>query len=108
MAQYLFQVAYTPEALKKLIVKPENRGETVRKAVEKLGGKVLGVWLSFGEYDTVAVFDLPDNVNAAAFALAVSAGGSCKSVRTTPLMSTEEGVAALKKAGSSSYRPVGK
>lgn len=108
MALYLLQVAYTPESLKKLITKPENRGEIVRKSVEKLGGKVLGTWLCFGDYDTVAVFEVPDNVSAAAFALAVGAGGSCKSVKTTPLMSAEEGVAALKKAGASSYKPVGK
>jgi uncharacterized protein with GYD domain len=107
MAHYLFQVAYTPEALKKLIAKPENRGEVVRKSIEKLGGKVLGTWLCFGEYDTVAVFEMPDHVSAAAFALAVGAGGSCKAMKTTPLMSTEDGVAALKKAGSSDYRPVG-
>lgn len=108
MAHYLFQVAYTPEALKKLIAKPEDRGEVVRKAVEKLGGTVLGTWLCFGDYDTVAVFEMPDNVKAASFALAVAAGGSCKAVRTTPLMSVEEGAAALKKAGSTGYKPVGK
>lgn len=108
MAHYLFQVAYTPEALKRLIAKPADRGAMVRKSIEKLGGTVLGTWLCFGEYDTVAVFEMPDNVSAASFALAVAAGGSCKAVKTTPLMSTEDGVAALKKAGSSNYKPVGK
>jgi uncharacterized protein with GYD domain len=55
----------------------------------------------------VGIFDVPDNVSAAAFALAIGAGGACKSVRTTPLISTEDGLAALKKAGSSGYKPVG-
>lgn len=108
MPSYLFQVSYTPEALKKLITKPENRGEMVRKAIEKLGGQVLGTWLSFGDYDTIAIFDLPDNISAASFALAVGAGGSVQSVKTTPLIGVEEGVAALKKAKASTYRPVGK
>jgi hypothetical protein len=51
---------------------------------------------------------MPDNIAAAAFAAAIAAGGSCKSVKTTPLLSPEEGVAAMKKAGSSGYQPVGK
>jgi len=107
MPSYLLQVAYTPEALKALIAKPQDRGEIVRKSIEKLGGKVIGTWMSFGDYDVVSLVEMPDNVTAASFALAVAAGGSCKSVKTTPLLSMEEGVAALKKAGASTYKPVG-
>ncbi len=107
MPAYLFQVSYAPESLKRLIAKPENRGEIVSKAIEKLGGKVIGVWLSFGEYDTIAIFELPDNISAASFALAVAAGGSCRTVKTTPLLSAEDVVPVLKKAGASTYKPVG-
>jgi hypothetical protein len=38
--------------------------------------------------------------------MAISAGGSCKTVKTTPLMSVEEGQAAMKKAGGTGYKPV--
>jgi uncharacterized protein with GYD domain len=78
----------------------------VGKAVEKLGGIVKSAWLSFGDYDTIVLVDMPDNVSAAAFALAVSAGGSCKAVKTTPLLSVEEGMEAMKKASRSGYKPV--
>lgn len=108
MPSYLFQVAYTAEALKKLIAKPENRGEQVRAVIEKLGGKVLGTWLSFGEYDIISLIEMPDNVTAASFAMVVGSGGSCRAVKTTPLLSMEDVVAALKKAGKSSYKPIGK
>jgi uncharacterized protein with GYD domain len=64
-------------------------------------------WMAFGDYDVVGIIDMPDNVSAAAFALAISGGGSCKSVKTTPLLSIEEGIAAMKKAGGSGYKPVG-
>ena len=50
---------------------------------------------------------MPDNVSAAAFALAVAAGGAFKSHKTTPLMSMEEGIEAMKKAGGTGYRPPG-
>ena len=44
--------------------------------------------------------------SAAAFAMAVAAGGACKDVRTTPLLSIAEGLEAVKKAESAGYKPV--
>ena len=106
MATYMFQVAYSSAALSALIKHPQDRAEAVRKPIEKLGGKVIGFWLSFGEFDTVGIVEMPDHVSAAAFALAVAAGGSVKAQRTTPLLSAEDGQAALKKAAASGYKPI--
>ena len=108
MPSYLVQVAYTPEAIAAFIAKPQDRTEPIRKVVEKLGGQLGKLYLSFGDYDVVGIYEMPDNVSAAAFALAIAAGGACKGVKTTPLITTEEGVTALKKAGSSGYKPVTK
>jgi uncharacterized protein with GYD domain len=77
----------------------------VSKSVEELGGKVLDGWLSFGDYDTVVVIEMPDNTSAAAFAMAISAGGACKNIKTTALLSREEGLEAAQKAATSGYRP---
>ena len=63
-------------------------------------------WLSFGEYDIIGVVQMPDSVSAAAFSMAVAAGGACKAVKTTPLLTTEEGIEAMKKAAACGYRPV--
>ncbi len=105
MAHYLLQVAYTSEAWATMLKNPQNRIEIVAKAVQNLGGSVVGGWLSFGEYDTVAILEMPDDATAAAFSMAVAAGGACKSVKTTPLLSTEEGIEAGKKAVKSGYAP---
>ena len=105
MAPYLLQVAYTSEAWAKLVQQPQNRLEAVRPAIEALGGRVIGSWFAFGEYDVVVVLEMPDNVAAAAFAIAAAAGGALKAVKTTPLMSMEEGVEAMRKARESGYRP---
>ena len=106
MASFLVEAAYTPEAWSILVKNPQDRMQVVKGTVENLGGKVERSWLSFGDYDVVIVVDLPDNVSAAALAMAVSAGGSCKAVKTTPLLTAEEGLEALKKAAGSGYRPV--
>lgn len=108
MAKFLVQVSYTVEAMAAFIKKPQDRGEIVRKSVEKLGGSVEGAWLSFGDYDVVALLEMPDNTSAAAFALAASGGGACKTVKTTPLLSVEEGLAAMKKAGTSGHKGISK
>lgn len=106
MAQYMFQLAYTSDAWKAMIANPQNRLEAIRPLVEGLGGSVQNAWVTFGEYDAVVIFDLPDNVSAAAFAAIVAAGGAARAARTTPLLSIEDAVAAAEKAkGVSNYRP---
>ena len=107
MAMYMFQIAYSATAVSSLITHPQDRAEAVRKMIEKIGGKIVGFWFSFGEYDLVSIVELPDNVTAAAFAFAVAGGGSVKAQKTTPLLSVEEGQASLKKAASTGYKPIG-
>jgi len=104
MPHYLAQVGYTSEGWQAVIRDPEGRQQMVRNAVEKLGGKVLHTWFAFGDYDVVGIAEMPDNVAAAALAMAVAAGGACRSVKTTPLLSTAEALDAMKKAGQSGYR----
>ena len=78
----------------------------VGKVIADLGGKLVGSWMAFGDYDLVMIIEMPNNVNAAALALAAAAGGSCKTVKTTPLLSIGQGMSALRKAGTSGYKPV--
>lgn len=105
MPSYLLQVGYTPEAWATLIKNPHDRLEAVRPAIEKLGGRIEAGWYAFGDYDVVTIVEMPDNVSAAAFSLAASAGGAVRTIKTTPLLSTAEAVAAMKKAGTTGYKP---
>jgi len=106
MPQYLHQVSYTSEAWRVLIAQPQDRLAAVRAPIEKLGGKLIEGWFTFGEHDIVAITEMPDNVSAAAIAIAFAAGGACRSVQTTPLLSQQEAIAAIKKAGESGYRSI--
>ena len=108
MASYLIQVTYNSDAWAALLKHPQDRTEAVAKTAEKLGGKIESFWMAFGEYDVVGVIDMPDAIAAAAFGMAIAAGGACKHVKTTPLLSIAEGVKAMKKAGNSDYKPVTK
>jgi uncharacterized protein with GYD domain len=107
MAHFLLQGAYNSESWKNLLNTPMNRVEAVRPIIEKLGGKVEGAWFTFGDYDVVLVMQMPDNISAAAFSLAVAASGAFKAHKTTPLMTIADGVEAMKKAAGAGYRPPG-
>jgi uncharacterized protein with GYD domain len=108
MPLYLYQAAYTSESWAAQLKNPQNRVEAVgRAACEAVGGKLVGGWYSFGEYDLVIIADVPDNESMSAIALAIAAGGALKAGKTTVLMTGAEGVAALKKAEAvaKTYRP---
>jgi uncharacterized protein with GYD domain len=104
MPAYLTQVAYTTEGWAAMVKNPQDRTKAVQEPIKKLGGKVQNFWFAFGEYDVIGVIDFPNNVSAAAIAMAFAAGGAIKSVRTTPLLTAEEALDALKKAGSCGYK----
>ena len=105
MALYMYQVAYTAEAVAALIKDPQDRVEAVRPALEAEGGKVVAYGYPFGEYDALVVYEAPDDTVAASFALAVAAGGAAKSAKTTRLLTGQEWIASLRRAQGSQYRP---
>ena len=107
MSYYLVQASYTGEAWGAQIKNPQNRIEQLRPVVEGLGGSLDAGYYSFGEYDIIAIIQFPDNASAAAFSLAASAGGAVKALKTTPLMTTEEAMSAMRKAGGAGYRSPG-
>lgn len=107
MAYYMVQAAYTAEAIAAMVKKPEDRVAAIGPVVEKLGGKLKGMWFCFGDYDVVGIAEMPDNVSAAAFAFAISQGGKLRAVKTTPLLTSGEVIKALKKAGGAGYRAPG-
>ena len=105
MPHYLVEVGYNTSGLAGLVKEPQDRIEKVRPAVEAMGGRIECAYYAFGEHDIVLICEMPDNASAAGFALAVGAGGTVGSYRTTVLLTPEEAVEAMSKAGGSSYKP---
>jgi len=106
MPFFMHQVSYTPEALARLIANPQDRSEAVRGPIEKLGGKIKDLYFAFGDHDAVLITDMPDNISAAAIAMAFAAGGAVRRSQTTALMSVAEALEAMRKAGTCGYKPV--
>jgi uncharacterized protein with GYD domain len=107
MPRFLLQAAYTPQAWAALTRNPENRAQGLGRLVENLGGRLVSLDYCFGEYDVVVIIDAPDETTAAAVSLAVTSPGHLKAVKTTPLLSVEQAMEAMRKAGSQTYRAPG-
>ena len=105
MPKYLIQVAYSDNALADLVRQPEDRGAVISELVDRLGGKVEAYYHSLGEYDVVIIAEFPDNETVAAIQIAVRAAGVEKYQNVTTLLTREEALNALKRAGSSGYQP---
>ena len=107
MPLYLGRFSYTTDAMKALLDDPQDRSAAAREVAESLGGKLLGFWFAFGEFDGVFLMEAPDNASAAALAMAVGAGGALSEVETTVLLDMDEAQDAMRKAAAATYRPPG-
>jgi uncharacterized protein with GYD domain len=106
MAKYLVEARYTAEGAKGLVREGgTGRRAAAAKAVEGLGGKIEAFYYAFGDVDAYVIFDVPDNVSAAALALAVSQSGGINT-KTVVLITPEEMDQAGKKAVD--FRPPGR
>jgi uncharacterized protein with GYD domain len=104
MSYYLVQASYGAAAYGAMVSHPQDRSAAVRPLIEKMGAKLHGMWMSFGEFDIVAIVEMPDAVSTAAFAMAIGASGAMGAFRTTPLLSMSEATEAMKKAGGVGYQ----
>jgi len=104
MAFYMAQGAYTAEALATMAKNPQDRSVPTRELVQKLGGRLIGFYFCFGEYDFVAIVESPDDTAAGAGSLAAASAGHLKAIKTTKLFSVEEGMEMMRKAGSVTFQ----
>ena len=107
MPLYLSRFNYTPEAWARLIDNPEDRRTAAQTYIESVGGKLHGYWYAFGTHDGYTLWEAPDNVSMAAVAVAIGSGGAMSSFDTSVLLTIDETIEALRKAGDVTYRPPG-
>ncbi len=105
MPRFLVQASYSVEGMSALIGSTEDRSEAIRQVIENAGGELNSLDYSFGDHDVVFIAELPDNITMVAISMAVSARGAVKDVKTTPLLSMDEAMEAMRKAGSVGYQP---
>jgi uncharacterized protein with GYD domain len=90
MAKYLAIATYTAEGLRELAAHGASaRIEASKKLVADVGGSIESFYYAFGSDDVFIVCDLPDNIAAAAAAIAAGASGVVVT-RMVPLLTAED------------------
>ena len=109
MPIFITQGRYTRDAIKGMIVKPEDRADQVSRMLSKAGGRLIGYYVTFGEYDFLAICEAPSETQMAAVLLAAGSSGGVTDLRTTLAMSSVEAKGAFAAASdlAPSYRAPG-
>jgi uncharacterized protein with GYD domain len=84
MPIFITQGRYTREAVKGMIIKPEDRADAVSRLFAKGGGRLLSYYVIFGDYD---------------FLLAAASSGGVTGLRTSLAISSIEAKGAFAAAG---------
>ena len=95
MPIYITQGRYTRDAIKGMIVQPEDRADAVSRLVSKAGGRLIGYYLTFGDTDFMAIVELPSDIQAAAVLMAAASGGGVTDLRTTVALTSVEAKGAF-------------
>lgn len=105
MSKYMLLFSYTGQAVPGLLKDGGSKREVAaRQLVESLGGTMEAFYYAFGEFDGVAIADMPGNAEMAAASLTLAASGAV-TCRTVVLLTPAELDAAAQRTAS--YRPPG-
>jgi uncharacterized protein with GYD domain len=77
MPTYITLIHYTEQGVKTFKDLPQ-RIEDTRAAGEAVGAKLVGYYLTMGQYDAVAISEAPDDRTIAELALAAGARGNVR------------------------------
>ncbi len=112
MTVYISQGRYTREAIQGMVDKPEDRAESVAALAKAVGGKLLGYYVTFGEYDFLAIIESGRGKNetdtmAALFAAAAS--GGVTDLKTTVAVRSKDAMKAMRgaKKALKGFKPAG-
>jgi uncharacterized protein with GYD domain len=105
MPYYLVEANYTAASWSAMIQSPPDRPAMIRAVLERLGGKLESFWLAFGDHDVVLICQMPNPQSMAAFSMAVASAGAVSAIRTTSLLTWDEGMLAMRQAAQAGYQP---
>jgi uncharacterized protein with GYD domain len=110
MPIYISRGRFTSDAIKGMLAKPENREEAVAKLFERVGGRLIAWYLTFGHHDWLVIGEFPNEKAAASAILAAAAGGSLSEIETTVAMTARDAAETFDSAGEAArgFRSAGR
>ena len=64
MAGYVSLLKFTEKGMASVKTMPDQIANT-KQQLQKIGVRLIGIWMTMGEYDGVAIFDAPDDLTMA-------------------------------------------
>jgi uncharacterized protein with GYD domain len=108
MTTYLVQFTYVSRSVKAMVDKPDvDHAGRAAQMVASVGGKLLGYWYAFGEFDGVVLLEAPDSSTAASVAMAIGGTGEVSRLQTTVLLGMDEAQKAMRTAAAATHLPPG-
>jgi uncharacterized protein with GYD domain len=107
MAKYLILFNLTGETVNRFVARPSDRAAVVRALAESVGGSLECYYWMFGQYDGMAVCELPDSHTAAAVSLAATSSGAFAHLETHELIEASDLAGIAERAKGITYQPPG-
>ena len=104
MPHFMMKLKYSHNAVKAMVANPSDRPNPPRTR-GGVGATLKGFYFALGDTDLIVIYEAPDSVSAAALAMSLGASGAASDVETSLLLTMEEAMEAMKKAGVSRKRP---
>jgi uncharacterized protein with GYD domain len=91
MAKFMISATYNAEGIKGVVkAGGTSRLQAIEKMLAGVGGTVESFYFAFGGRDVYVVVDVPQTIQAAAVAAAVTSSGAMSSYETIVLLTPEE------------------
>jgi uncharacterized protein with GYD domain len=107
MAKYLVLFGFTGETVKRFVDNPSDRAVAVRELVKSVGGSLECYYWMFGQYDGMAIVEMPDSHTHAAATLAIVSSGAFRHFETHELLEAGDLPAIAERARLMVYQPPG-
>lgn len=103
MRRYMIQIKYNASSVKGLVASPQDRKPQAAVIMQKIGGRLIDFYFTFGAWDAVIIVELESDIHAMAVALA-DVAGDVGTTQLTTLYSMEDAVAAMQMAATIDYQ----
>ena len=90
MSHYILLINWTDQGIGK-INESSERYNSFKTSVEKAGGKLIGGYYTFGEYDVVIIIEAPNDETVMSLMLKVGSAGNVRT-KTLRAFTAEEGM----------------
>jgi uncharacterized protein with GYD domain len=109
MPTFITQGRFTREYIKGGLAKPEDRHAAISRLCEQVGGKLVSLYFTLGQYDFIVITDMPDAKAVSMLAFVAAGGGGIEGSVTTQAFTTAEAREMFTAAGkiADSYKPMG-